>query len=375
MTHKKAKGLKSIPLLMRNLFSEEMIPGNKTINSSNFSYQACLIPSRSEDLQHQVRDISNYIVVPLDMLLAVMSFVCNTLVFITITRTKSLRHPSLLMLCSLSITDLIWVLLTLMINIFVLLDPHMCPEIAHEEASITILCFLATLSNLAMISGDRYLAMSKPAWYRSHLSRSHARVVKTTLFTWLSSMLTTLIVYTVLKTGISHDELVIFTVVFLFYVVCILMILHNYVRLFIANRKHFRSLRVRVEMMRAREEREKTMTRIVSVILLCFLFSFLPAVISPLILVALGLPLRPFEPFISLLFTINGLLNPLLNYGRSKDIRREIVSTLRCRHRRVGQQLPAVRYNRNAKKENISVIFRERNLHELHIGDNKKTAH
>ncbi|KAL9964339.1 hypothetical protein ACROYT_G027968 [Oculina patagonica] len=92
---------------------EKMIRTNESINSSHFPYQACLVPNLPEDLQHQVRDISNYIVVPLDTLLAVMSFICNTLVFITITRTKSLRHPSLLMLCSLSITDLIWALFTL----------------------------------------------------------------------------------------------------------------------------------------------------------------------------------------------------------------------------------------------------------------------
>ncbi|XP_078379052.1 uncharacterized protein LOC144662173 [Oculina patagonica] len=91
----------------------KMIRTNESINSSHFPYQACLVPNLPEDLQHQVRDISNYIVVPLDTLLAVMSFICNTLVFITITRTKSLRHPSLLMLCSLSITDLIWALFTL----------------------------------------------------------------------------------------------------------------------------------------------------------------------------------------------------------------------------------------------------------------------
>ena len=356
---------------MRNLFSEEMIPGNKTINSSRFPYQACLIPNLPEDLQHQVRDISNYIVLPLDTLLAVMSFICNTLVFITITRTKSLRHPSLLMLCSLSITDLLWALTTVITKLFVLLDPHMCPKVSREEICIGIFCFLATLSNLAMISRDRYLAMSKPAWYRGHVSRSRAQVVRATLLGWLSSMLTTLIVYTIFKTEISYFKPVISILIFLFYVVYILIILFNYVKFFMANRQHSRNMRIQLGNMRVVVEKEKLLSRTISLILLCFLFSFLPAVISPVVLKALKLPIMPFQAFMSLLFTLNGLLNSLLNCGRNRKIRRAMLHILRCQHRRVGPKLPAVRYNRNAQKQNNdSVSGRERHLQEMHIGDN-----
>ena len=348
-----------------------MISGNESINSSQSPYKACLIPNLPEDLQHQVRDISNYIVVPLDTLLAVMSFICNMLVFITITRTKSLRHPSLLMLCSLSISDLIWAISTIIINSFVLLDPFMCLETGHEVDCIAILCLLATLSNLAMISRDRYLAMSRPTFYRIHVSRSRARVVKTTLLTWLSSILTTLTVYTLLEMVISSDEFV-FIIIFLFYVIFIFIILFNYVKCFIANRQHSRNMQIHLGSMRAAIEKEKKLTRIVSVILLCFLFSFLPALLSPMILVALRLPLNPFEPFMSLLLTFNGLLNPLLNYGRNKEFRRAMLIMLRCRHRRISsQQLPAVRYVRNAEKQNnISVETRERNLQQLCFSNN-----
>ena len=321
-----------------------MTPANESINSSLSPYKVCLIPNLLEDLQHQVRDISNYIVVPLDTLLAVMSFICNMLVFITITRTKSLRHPSLLMLCSLSISDLTWALFTLIKNSIHLLHPHMCPEEGNEKMSIGILCYLATLSNLAMISRDRYLAMSRPAWYQSHVSRSRARVVKTTLFTWLSSILTTLTVYTLSELVISSFKFVVimFIIIFLFYVVCIFLILFNYVNIFIANRQHSRNMRIQVGNMRAAIEKEKKLTRIVSVILLYFVFSFLPALLSPVILVAFRLPLKPFWPFNSLLLTFNGLVNPLLNYGRNKEIRRAMLIIVRCRHRRVSsQQLPA----------------------------------
>jgi len=308
-----------------------MISGNQSANSSYFPYQACLVPKLPSDLQHQLRDISNYIVVPFDMFLAAMSFICNTLVFITVTRTKSLQHPSLLMLCSLSISDLIWTLLTLVRNSLILLHPYMCLKETIEKTSFSIWCYLATLSNLAMISRDRYLAMSRPTWYRNHVRRSSTRVVKATLLTWLSSLCTALIVYILNKTATSYT--IIFIIIFLFYVVCIVMILLNYIGFFMANRRHSRNLRIRAGNMRAAVEKEKRLTQVISMILLCFLLSFLPALISPVVMVALGLPLNPFRPLNYLLLTFNGLLNPLLNYGRNREIRKAMLKMLRGRHR------------------------------------------
>ena len=320
-----------------------MISGNQSTNSSNFPYETCLMPNLAADLQHQVRDIINYIVVPFDTLLVVMSLICNALVFITVTRTKSLRHPSLLMLCSLSISDLIWALFTVVRNSVTLLHPYMCLEESLERTFFDILCYLATLSNLAMISRDRYLAISRPTWYRNHVRRSSARVVKAILLTWLSSLFITLIMYILNKTTDSFR--ISFIIIFLFYVICIVMILFNYIGFFIANRRHSRTLQVRAGNMRAAAEKEKKLTQIVSMILLCFLFSFLPALISPVIIVALGLPYRPFRPLSSLLLTFNGLLNPLLNYGRNREIRKAMFQMLRGRHRdrRISNQLPAIR--------------------------------
>ncbi len=167
--------------------------GNNSNTSSHFPYEECLLPNLPEITQHRMRDVTNHVVIPLDLLLAVMSFVCNTFVFITVARTKSLQHPSLLMLCSLSISDLIWALFTFNENIFILLVPHMCPEQGHEEASVAMLCFLATLSNLTIVSRDRYLAICRPNWYRLHATRS--RAIKATALSWLASIVTALSVH------------------------------------------------------------------------------------------------------------------------------------------------------------------------------------
>lgn len=255
---------------------------------------------------------------PLDSILAIMSFVCNTFICVTVARTRSLQHPSLLMLCSLSISDLIWALFTLTLNIFEFVDPHMCPERRyHEENSLCILCFFATLSNLTAISRDRYQAICRPSWYRHHANRS--RAIKAIALSWLASIATALPIYTVFKIRSSKSH-VVFMLILLFYVVCTLMILFNYARFFIANKRRSRNLQMQVRSKRS--EREKKLTRVVTAIVLCFLFSVLPVLISPLIFYAMRIShVDPFLPFISPLMTLNGLLNPLINYSRNRDMR------------------------------------------------------
>ena len=177
-----------------------------------------------------------------------------------------------------------------------------------------------------MISRDRYLAVSKPSWYRNHMTRS--RAFKGIILSWMASMMATLSVFTLAKTGFSYKPF--FIVIFLFYVICFLMIVFNYVRFLIANR---RNTRILGRDMRSVIEREKKMNRVVSLILLCFLFSFMPALISPVILVSIGMPLDAFRTFNMLFMTMNGLLNPVLNYGRNKNMRKAMLKMLKCHGR------------------------------------------
>ena len=133
-----------------------MIAINDSSNSSHFPYQVCLIPNLPEEVQHQVRDITNHVVRPFSLFLNVMSLVSNALVLTAVSRTKSIQHPAMLMLCSLSITDLIWALYILIREIYALSDAHWCQPVGGEVTCVAILCYVATLGNLTMISRDRY---------------------------------------------------------------------------------------------------------------------------------------------------------------------------------------------------------------------------
>ena len=181
-----------------------MRTANESINSSQLPYHACLIPNIPGQIQHQVRDITNYAVQPLGMLMAAMSFVCNTLIVLTVAKSQSLRQPSLLMLCSLSITDVIAAIHALVREALITTDPHLCSEPFREVSTyLGILCFLATLSNLTIISRDRYLAVSRVSWYRNHMTRS--RAFKGINSGWLASMMVTLSAFYLIKTGFSYQ--------------------------------------------------------------------------------------------------------------------------------------------------------------------------
>ena len=79
------------------------------------------------------------------------------------------------MLCSLSVTNLIQGQFALYMSMKTVLREHMCISYLYtKEYAMAILRSLATLGTLAVISRDRDLALTKPWWYRNHVTKSRA---------------------------------------------------------------------------------------------------------------------------------------------------------------------------------------------------------
>ena len=187
---------------------------------------------------------------------------------------------------------------------------------------VSVLCFVATMGNLAIISRDRYLAVSKALWYRTHGTRS--RVLKQACVVWFLSAVMAVLKY-------ANFSLHAFT--FPFFLLCILVIVFSYVGIFISGRRQRLAVQQFGEQMQHILRREKKLNNTVGLILIAFFLTFLPALTSPLILSTLGFSneeFLPFWPFMSLFITLNGLLNPLLNYGRNANVRRAVLRLIRC---------------------------------------------
>lgn len=286
-----------------------------TENFSHLAYEACLIGGLSNTTQHRVRDISNYVIRPLNVLLAVMSFVCNVLVIITVTRNKPLQRPSLLMLCSLATTDLIFSQYSVFRILEVLAHKYMCPKGSPEKSSVAVLCNLATLSTLATISRDRYLTVRDPWWYRNHVTKP--RAFKMISVSWLMSVITAFVFYLSYKLAGGFKPLGQITCL-LFYIICFFVIIFSYLGIFFKKNPP-----VQIQQTRAMLEREKRLAITVALILLVLLLTFLPALLCPIVLHVRGTQnIQAFSAFFAFFLQFNALLNPLLNFGRNKNMRR-----------------------------------------------------
>ena len=296
-------------------------------NFSRFPYEECLIPTLPEEIQHRVRDMANYVVRPLDMLLAVMSLVFNALICITVVRTKSLQRPSLLMLCSLSVTDLIYSQFSLYVNIKTLLIEYMClANLGLIDTMIYTLCTGATLGTLAVISRDRYLAVTKPFWYRNHVTK--LRAIKMSCIPWLISVVLILghVFHVVYKFDSGYTRPLKDSVFLVYYCICFIIIIFSHLGIY------FKKPPIeKIREIQAVMKREKKSAATIRWILLVLLLTFVPAFWWPIVLTMKGTEyFGPYRPYYFILYTVNGFVNPLLNFGRYKEMRRALRDLLRC---------------------------------------------
>ena len=303
-------------------------------NVSGSLNDSCLILNAPRDVQILVLDITNTFVVPVHMLLSVLSFITNTLVLTTILRSTILRQILQIVFCSLAVTDLLWALLSLAKNIMRMTNERYC--FVPESVPFGVLCHVATMGNLAIISRDRYVAVSRPWWYRRHVTR--ARTLKKVIAVWLFSGVSAGAFYMDRFSPLKREILFIIGRIAnsMFYGACILIILSSYFGLFLANKLHKRNISELNNNLRQLLEREKRMASTVALILFVLIFTFLPALIFPVVL-----SLRyestfhaSLSPFYNLFVTLNGLLNPLINLGRSKDVQQAVFSLIGCHQRR-----------------------------------------
>ena len=305
---------------------------NQTASSVELPNQQCLPTSLPGHAQHILSDVTNLVVLPLDTLLALLSVTCNTVILAAILLTRSIQRPSLLLLCSLSTTDIIWAITSAVHNINYFILKNFCPKnFSEEEVFAFALCFFSTLGSLAVISCDRLLAVNNPWWYRRHATRSHA--VKQITLVWVIAL-----TFSGIAAGHRYNDSPLLwsiqkylgSVLSACYA---LTIIGCYIGVLIANCRHGASMHLYGGPMRTVLSREKKIANAVGFILLALCFTVLPGMISPFVFMNLGftptdtVPLRPFTQF---LVTLNGLLNPLLNYARIDDVRRAVRSLIKC---------------------------------------------
>ena len=304
-----------------------MIIGNNSTSSIHLPYEECLIPNLPVEIQLLVREITNYGVRPLNMLVALLSIVLNAFVISTVARIRSLQHPSLIMLCSLGLTDIIQASYSFSGNIEAFAHKHKCPSGNFAARNMIPTLFQsATLGNLAIISGDRYLAVIKLWWYRNHMTKS--RATKLICVPWLMSFVNCMMAYVSIK-GVFGPLGI--TVVFAYFIICVLVILCSNIGILVSVTRHKGTLPEEGQQLREIRSREKRLACTVRLILLNFSLTFVPAYLIGVILFSKGVKSPyPFGQFFGFLFLLNRLLNPLVNFRRNREVRQAVKAALRC---------------------------------------------
>ena len=305
---------------------------NQTASAVKLPNRKCLFTSLPEHAQHTLRDVTNFVVLPLDTLLALLSITCNSVILVAVVRMRSIQRPSLLLLCSLAATDVIWAILSVVHNTKFFVLKNVCPKEKNpEELFAGLLCFFSTLGSLAMISCDRLLAVSIPWWYRSHATKSLA-IKQIVLVCMIAVILSSM------AGAQRHNNSPLLWSIFLYlgsvFSVCFaLTIIGCYFGVLILNCSHKRAMDKYGGPMRTVLRREKKIANTVGLILLVSCATLLPAVMAPIVLFHSGFvpaDLMPLKPFYFIFSPLNGLLNSLVNYGCNENVRRAVRSLIRC---------------------------------------------
>ena len=300
-------------------------PNRTTNHSSPLPYLACLVPDVSMEIQEKLRNITNSVLLPLSLTSAALSFISNSLLLVAVARIKTRQHPSLVLLCNLSVSDLMSAAFYLYRDTRKATHPHLCPPKSEEETHFARLCLFLTLSNLAVISIDRFRAIRRPRWYLNHVTSS--RVMKEAFISWLSSVTAVLLNLIVFRLLPVKSVLIKNIISVTFYVACTFIIIACYIGIFVTIRSHRKNM---LQFTRrhsvATLEREKKLAVTVGLILLVLAFTLLPSLASPLVLSVMGYRSKaPFRQFFTVFITLNGLLNPAINCGRNKAIQRSVI--------------------------------------------------
>ena len=333
----------------------DSLPYVQNTSSPNWPPERCLFSSLPKNKRLTLFDVAYFVFLPLDTLFAVMSLICNSLIVASILRTRRIQRPSLILLCSLSMTDLTWAVFALYKNIQALTSKDICPkELKGRAEWFTYLTTgLSTLGNLALISFDRLLALSKPLWYRTSVTRS--RAVKQILLVWLVSLISAGIA------AASHSfpslEFLKQRIILFWYVACSSTIICCCTGTLIANRRHRLAMVQYNGEMHATIKREKRVANTVGLILMALCFTFLPAMLTPVVLLHLGYSrnTNPLRLFYAILITLNSLLNPLLNYSRNEEVQMAVKIIIRCQCLTRDQQCSRVEDNRQ-RRINLSTL-------------------
>ena len=267
----------------------------------------------------------------LNALLIPICITGNVLVLAAVWRNPSLRTPSIILLCSLAVSDLLVGFLALPINIAIALTP--LPRVSSQsrlsQARIFLIIQLCgvSLETMTAISVDRYLALRYHMRYPNMMTSRRATCVAATF--WCKNVILSLL--SIWKKNTIFLVAVVFVALCLF----ISSITYNAIYRIVRHHQHqIHAQQQAVQSMNAEQNlkiQAKKRALNTFIYYICMLLCYFPAAISILIWMTYKERWNIRWRFADTILFMNSAINPFLYFWRNREVREAVLKIVRKR--------------------------------------------
>ena len=275
------------------------------------------------------------VIIPNSVLNALLIPICitgNVLVLAAVWRNPSLRTPSIILLCSLAVSDLLVGFLALPLDIAVALTPlsqvSSDSRLSQARLVLTIQLCCVSLDTMTAISVDRYLALQYHMRYPNMMTSRRATCVAATF--WCKNFILSLL--SIWK----KTAILLVAVVFVALCLFISSITYNAIYRIVRHHQHqIHAQQQAVQSMNAEQNlkiQAKKRAANTFIYYICMLLCYIPGAVSVLITVTYeqhwNITIMIGWYFETIMF-MNSAINPFLYIWRNREIRRAVLKILR----------------------------------------------
>ena len=267
----------------------------------------------------------------LNALLIPICIAGNVLVLAAVWRNPSLRTPSIILLCSLAVSDLFVGFLALPVNIAVALTPlsRVSFDSLLSKARFFLIIQLCgvSLETMTAISVDRYLALRYHMRYPSMMTSRRATCLAATF--WCKNVILSLL--SIWK----KNTILLVAVVFVALCLFISSITYNAIYRIVRHHQHqIHAQQQAVQSMNAEQNlkiQAKKRAANTFIYYICMLLCYFPAAISILIWMTYKEHWNIRWRFADTILFMNSAINPFLYFWRNREVREAVLKIVRKR--------------------------------------------
>ncbi len=256
--------------------------------------------------------------------LMLISILGNALVLAAIIRTPSIRSPSMIMLCSVAVSDLLVGFVVQPIFVAEELTEYNCIYLLWRMSGPSLI--LVSLTTMTAITVDRFLALHYHMRYASLVTNS--RVKYTLMITWLFSLLTSSFEFWSVRVHRFLSGLVI--------IICLIISAFSYTKIYLIVRRHRLQINAQQQAVQSSNaENNLIIVRLKGSAINTFVF-YIALVICyfPMyvLLTRHGISDSEWKTenfFAVTVVFMNSSINPFLYCWRLRDLRKAVVKTAR----------------------------------------------